>query len=103
MLHTWIYINTWYTFFKNIAGHGRCIPLIPTFERQRHADHWEFETSLVYIMSSDQPELHSEILGKTKQNKNKNKTNQNTITNSQTNHPKKKTKAEIQKNKQKEY
>ena len=43
---------------------------IPVFGRQRQADLWEFEASLIWLQSMQ--ELHSEIVSKIKQRKKKN-------------------------------
>lgn len=38
-----------------------CMPLIPEFGRQRQVDLWEFEASLVYILSFRPARLHNEM------------------------------------------
>ena len=56
-----------------------CTPLIPGLRRQRQADQFKFEASLIYKVSSTKSDLQSDIQGytekshleKTKQNKTK--------------------------------
>lgn len=55
----------------------QCMPLIPTFGRQREADYSEFQASLVYKLNLEQPVLHTKkpCLKKTKTTTKSNKTN----------------------------
>lgn len=55
----------WDLNFASYLSKGSCgMPLVPTLQRQRRrqADFYEFEASLVYIETSNQPKLHSETL-----------------------------------------
>jgi hypothetical protein len=47
------------------------MPLIPALRRHRQEDLYEFEDSLIYIVSSRPARLHSEALPKKKKKKNR--------------------------------